>query len=136
MTGCPPWPSAPTARRSSPAGTTARRDSGTPPAGDASPAPPLIHSGRQVFGVAFSPDGKTIITGGQDWMARLWDVATMRPIGPPIEHDDWVRAVAFGPDGRTFVTPNGFHPTWPRDAERLPDDPPRVQAWLRTITGL
>src|SRR5436305_189440 len=64
------------------------------------PRPPLIHSGRQVFSVAFSPDGKTILTGGQDCMARLWDVATMRPIGPPIVHDDyigepddWVRAV-------------------------------------------
>ncbi len=40
----------------------------------------------QVLSVAFSPDGKTILTGSQDKTARLWDAATGRPIGPPMPH--------------------------------------------------
>jgi WD40 repeat protein len=35
--------------------------------------PPLPHGGP-VFGVAFSPDGHTLLTCSQDWTARLWDL--------------------------------------------------------------
>jgi WD40 repeat protein len=61
------------------------------------------HDG-QVYSVAFSPDGKTILTGSSDHTARLWDAATGRPIGPPLDHRDWVHAVAFSPDGKTILT--------------------------------
>ena len=36
--------------------------------------------------MAFSPDGKTVLTGSQDKTARLWDAATGEPIGQPMEH--------------------------------------------------
>ena len=39
-----------------------------------------------VTSVAFSPDGKTMLTGCSDKTARLWDAATGQPIGPPIPH--------------------------------------------------
>ena len=39
-----------------------------------------------VWSVAFSPDGKTILTGSFDKTARLWDAATGRPLGQPMEH--------------------------------------------------
>ena len=40
--------------------------------------------------VAFSPDGKTVLTGSDDRTARLWDAATGRPLGHPMTHQDGV----------------------------------------------
>ncbi len=57
-----------------------------------------------VDAAAFSPDGKTVLTGGDDGTARLWEAATGRPIGQPIRHAGVVTIVAFSPDGRTLLT--------------------------------
>jgi WD40 repeat protein len=56
--------------------------------------------------VAFSPDGKTILTGGGDrsGQARLWAAATGKPLGEPLAHPEAVLAVAFNPDGKTAAT--------------------------------
>jgi len=52
----------------------------------------------------FSPDGKTVLTGGYDNAARLWDAATGKPIGTPMMHEARVRRVAFSPDGKLLLT--------------------------------
>jgi WD40 repeat protein len=55
--------------------------------------------------VAFSPDGKTLATGGLSG-ARLWDVATGQQIGSPLTDavDDMVNSVAFSPGGTMLAT--------------------------------
>jgi WD40 repeat protein/serine/threonine protein kinase len=58
----------------------------------------------QVTDVAFSPDGKVVLTGSEDNTARLWDAATGKAIGMPIEHKGAVLAVAFSPDGKVALT--------------------------------
>jgi WD40 repeat protein/serine/threonine protein kinase/Tfp pilus assembly protein PilF len=63
----------------------------------------LSHDG-QVVAVAFSPDGKKVLTGSDDKTARLWSAITGKEITPPLRHRDRVVAVAFGPDGRTVLT--------------------------------
>lgn len=64
----------------------------------------LAHS-WPVRSVAFSPDGKTIASGGDDGIVRLWDAATQRKIGAPfIGHNQGVTSVAFGPGGKTLVS--------------------------------
>jgi WD40 repeat protein len=62
----------------------------------------LPHDG--VMSVAFSPDGRTALTGGTDSMARKWEAPGGKPIGTPLRHDLVVNQVAFSPDGRTLVT--------------------------------
>jgi WD40 repeat protein len=54
--------------------------------------------------VAFSPDGKTALTGSMDRSARLWDTGRGKPIGRPLWHGGQVTAVAFSPDGATALT--------------------------------
>jgi WD40 repeat protein len=64
--------------------------------------PPYIwpaHDGP-VLGVAFTPDGQTLLTGGADGLVKLWDSS-----GRLLQTFDWkirdVGAVAFAPDGLT-----------------------------------
>ena len=66
----------------------------------------LPHPGS-VLAVAVSPDGRTIVTGGADGTARLWDTATGRALGAPLAHGAPVRAAAFRPGSRTFATASG-----------------------------
>lgn len=58
----------------------------------------------EIAAVAFSPDGKAILTGGGDYKARLWDTATGKPMGPWLQHRGPVNAVAFSPDGKVLLT--------------------------------
>ena len=53
---------------------------------------------------AFSPDGLTVITGGWDRVARLWDAETGLPISQPLRHDGSLRSLAISRDGRTVLT--------------------------------
>ena len=60
-----------------------------------------------VYSVAFSPDGKTIVSGSWDKTIRLWDTSG-KPIGQPFQgHEAEVTSVAFSPDGKTIVSGSG-----------------------------
>jgi len=76
-----------------------------------------------VLAVAFSPDGRLLVSGGMDGTARVWETASGRaratlefpglrrrladPRLPGAEITPFVEAVAFSPDGRMFVTSAG-----------------------------
>ena len=53
--------------------------------------------------MAFSFDGKTVLTASVDRTARLWDVATGRPIGAPLRLSSSIEAAVYSSDGETFV---------------------------------
>jgi WD40 repeat protein/serine/threonine protein kinase len=65
-----------------------------------------VEPGGTVAAVAFSPDGKTLLTGGSGKTARLWHTATGRALGPIFSHEHIISAVAFSPDGRMMLTGN------------------------------
>ena len=83
------------------------------------------HSDR-VTSVAFSPDGKTIVSGAWDKTLKVWDAGVWTLTPPTLStnlsvptlaaaslelktekqsaHSDFVRSVAFSPDGKTIVS--------------------------------
>ena len=105
----------------------------------------MVGEPGQVHAVAFSPDGGLIATGGNGNTARLWDAATGKPFGVPLDpklfahgndntvvvidpitsrgtwHTPSVVTVAFSPDGR-FIAVGGDDNTvrlWKPDGHRV-----------------
>jgi WD40 repeat protein len=55
--------------------------------------------------VAFSPDGRRVVTGSDDYTARVWDLAAPAPTPILLSgHQGPIRSAAFSPDGRQVVT--------------------------------
>ena len=52
--------------------------------------------------MAFSPDGKTILTGSMDKTARLWDLSG-NVIREFTGHKGIIFTVAFSPDGKSIL---------------------------------
>ena len=57
-----------------------------------------------VSSVAFSPDGKQVMSGSGDRTVRLWDAATGAALQTLEGHSDCVWAVAFSPDGKQLAS--------------------------------
>jgi WD40 repeat protein len=65
---------------------------------------PIFRHQLQFHAVAFSPDGRRILTGSKDQTCRLWEVDTGKPVGPPLPHQAGVVSAAFSPDGQTVLS--------------------------------
>jgi WD40 repeat protein len=57
-----------------------------------------------VSSVALGPQGRVLVTAGDDHLARLWDARQGRMLRKLAGHDDWVRCVAFSFDGQYVAT--------------------------------
>ncbi|PVG00008.1 WD40 repeat-like protein [Serendipita vermifera] len=58
-----------------------------------------------ISSVAFSPDGKHVISGSQDRSIRVWDVDTGKMIGSPFRgHTDTVNSITVSPDGKRIAS--------------------------------
>jgi WD40 repeat protein len=74
----------------------------------------FVLAGHQlaVHAVAFSPDGKTVATGGGDNTVRLWDLPNTKPAQPKqlepaatiTGHANSVNAMTFDPDGKMLAS--------------------------------
>jgi RNA polymerase sigma factor (sigma-70 family) len=72
-----------------------------------------LRHGYSVQGIAFAPDGKSLVSAAPDHLVRQWEVPTGREIGTfgqqndrdkPFAPSRWLHAVAFSPDGKTLAT--------------------------------
>ncbi len=62
-------------------------------------------SGDAIVQVAFSPDGKSLVTAGSGGVV-LWDTATRSRLGQLGSHMMFFGSVAFSPNGQTLATAN------------------------------
>ncbi|MHB8628813.1 MAG: WD40 repeat domain-containing protein [Aggregatilineales bacterium] len=67
-------------------------------------APRFISTTQDQLAVAFSPDGKTIASGGYDDNVNLWDTTSGQPVGILKGHQESVRSVAFSKDGKVLAS--------------------------------
>ena len=57
-----------------------------------------------LYAIAFSPDGKLVLTTSADNTTRLWDLQAGQELRRFTGHQGPVEWAAFSPDGKTFVT--------------------------------
>src|SRR5690606_37352337 len=81
--------------------------------------------------LAYSPDGRTLVTGDLSGVVRTWDAKTHRPAGPPMGRADdrpalprAIHAVAFSPDGTTLAaaSEDGTVRLWDMATSRQPGE--------------
>lgn len=67
-----------------------------------------FHDGSVNF-ADFSPDGRSLATASSDGTARIWDLATGKPLTPPLRHKNSVQRIVFSPDGKQVLTSSFDH---------------------------
>ncbi|MBW4448809.1 MAG: hypothetical protein KME38_18590 [Spirirestis rafaelensis WJT71-NPBG6] len=59
---------------------------------------------RSVIAIAFSPDGKYVISGSRDSTLKIWNWQTGVEVRTLRSHTSWVNAIAISPDGKYLIS--------------------------------
>src|SRR5258706_8784637 len=79
--------------------------------------------------VAYSPDGRHIISGSHDHTIRIWDAKTGAAVGDPLKgHTTFVTSVAYSPDGRHIISGSDDHTirTWDAKTSAAVGEPLKI----------
>lgn len=99
--------------RASLAGLELAKSASQPPRPPAHPSAIVIRefSGHAdgVLAVAISPDERLLASGSADRTARIWDIATARPVHVLTGHQEAITSIAFSGDGKRLVTGSPDH---------------------------
>jgi WD40 repeat protein len=66
--------------------------------------------------VAFSPDGKQVVSGLYDRTVQLWDAVTGALLQTLDGHTNYISSLAFSPDGKKVVSGSWDNTVWLWDA--------------------
>src|SRR5262249_22980799 len=84
---------------------------GQPPPAPGPVPEPAMPGGRTkssaasgVLAMAYSRDGRLLLVGGKDGVARVWDAILQEPLGYALKHAGPIHAVAFSDDSRKVLT--------------------------------
>jgi WD40 repeat protein len=66
-----------------------------------------LTTGSEVWSLAYSPDGKTLVTSGDSDYVKLWEVAIRKERTALRGHNKVVGCVAFSSDGTRWATGSG-----------------------------
>lgn len=69
----------------------------------------LFGQAQPVTALALSPDGKTVLTGGADGVARAWPAEGGKAVGEAPPAEEKVSIVGFGAGGKEWLVANGRH---------------------------
>jgi WD40 repeat protein/tRNA A-37 threonylcarbamoyl transferase component Bud32 len=64
---------------------------------------PLPHE-SEVNAIAYSRDGRHVVTGGNDKIVQVWDADTGEVQSPPLKHDGGLMVAQFTSDGHKLIT--------------------------------
>src|SRR5205807_4132627 len=92
----------------------------------AKPGRAFVGHKEWVGSVAFSPDGRTLATGGNEGSLILWEVRTGSRRHQFTSHESWIASVAFSPDGRRLAASSPEAPVYVWDVAG--DFPRRMSA--------
>ncbi len=74
--------------------------------------------------LGFHPQSSLLLTGSEDHSARLFEVPSGKPVGPPMPHNKAVHRIAWSPEGTSFATVHWGGEVvrvWKRNEPQLPE---------------
>jgi WD40 repeat protein/serine/threonine protein kinase len=89
----------------------------------------------EVRSAVWSPDGRRVLTCGNDGSARVWSAEDGRPLTPPLRHKGEVRAGAFHPGGKSVATAgaDGTVRVWDSETGVALAAPLFHDGWVRAV---